>query len=296
METKPIFEAPPARGLVPSEPSCVVSPALVVDLDGTLLKTDLLLESLLVLVKHKPLCIFLLPIRLLKGKAYLKRQIALRVELDVNVLPYRAELLNYLDMQRRAGRYIVLATASDSRLARQVADHLKIFDLVFASDGSTNLAGNAKRDRLVSAFGAQRFDYAGNGRRDLPVWQSARKAILVNGNPRLRDRLARSAQVDWLFEQPKRGLLDLVRPLRFRHWLKNVCCLCRCWPPDVCLKPNFWRRRSWRLSRSDVVRLRATSSTICSILPLTAIIPKSGCGLLPQATCRSLTALRWFRS
>jgi 4-hydroxybenzoate polyprenyltransferase len=222
LETKPIFEAPPARGLAPLEPSCVVSPALVVDLDGTLLKTDLLLESLLVLVKHKPLCIFLLPIWLLKGKVYLKRQIALRVELEVSVLPYRAELLNYLDMQRRAGRYIVLATASDSRLARQIADHLKIFDLVFASDGSTNLAGNAKRERLVSAFGAQRFDYVGNGRADLPVWRAARKAILVNGNPRLRDRLARSTQVDWLFEQPKRGLLDLVRPLRFRHWLKNV--------------------------------------------------------------------------
>jgi len=179
-------------------------------------------ESLLVLLKEKPLCIFLLPIWLLKGKAYLKKQIALRVELDVSVLPYRTELLDYLKTQRHAGRCIALATASDSSLARQVADHLKIFDLVFASDGVTNLAGEAKRDRLVSIFGTQAFDYVGNDRRDLPVWSSARKAIVIDGGPLLRSRLARAPHVEWLIEQPRISLIDLLRPLRLRHWLKNI--------------------------------------------------------------------------
>ena len=168
MEVNSTLDVFPTREAVTArEP--IAAPVLVVDLDGTVLKTDLLLESLLVLLKQKPLCIFLLPVWLLKGKAYLKQQIARRVELDISVLPYRTEFLDYLKAQRDQGRSIVLATAADRHYARQVADHLKIFDLVLASDGITNLKGKSKRDRLVSIFGEKAFDYAANDRR---IWRS----------------------------------------------------------------------------------------------------------------------------
>lgn len=219
-EVKPIFEEALARERAPAPASIAVP--LVVDLDGTLLKTDLLLESLLVLLKQKPLCVFLLPIWLLKGKAYLKEQIARRVELDVSVLPYRNEFVDYLEAQRDAGRSIVLATATDIHLARQVADHLKLFDLVFASDGITNLAGESKRAQLVSIFGVNGFDYAGNEGADLPVWSSARKAIVINPGRLLRTRVARVATIDKTFASPKRDWRDYVEPLRLRHWLKNL--------------------------------------------------------------------------
>ncbi len=220
METTPSFDVP-APGVTALEAQAA-HPAMVVDLDGTLLKTDLLLESLLALLKQRPLCMFLLPVWLLKGKAYFKQQVARRVELDVSILPYRYEVVDYLERERRTGRCIVLATGCDLRLARQVADHLKIFELVFASDGVTNLAGESKRDRLVSVFGARGFDYAGNSGEDLPVWAAARKAVVVEPGPLLRPRVGRLASVDRVFEHPRRRLLDLARSLRFRHWLKNV--------------------------------------------------------------------------
>jgi 4-hydroxybenzoate polyprenyltransferase/phosphoserine phosphatase len=221
MGTKPIFDAQPASERIPAEKS-IAAPALVADLDGTVLKTDLLLESLLALLKQKPLCLFLLPVWLLKGKAYLKQQIARRVELDVTVLPYRSEFLDYLKAQRDEGRCLVLATAADMQLARQVADHLKIFDLVFASDGVTNLAGESKRDRLVSVFGEKAFDYAGNNRHDLAVWSSARKAIVVNPGPFVSVRVARVAQVDWVFPEQRRSFVEYLKPFRLRHWFKNL--------------------------------------------------------------------------
>jgi len=221
VETKPIFEAPPARELSTAELPVSI-PALVADLDGTVLKTDLLPESLLALLKQKPLCVFLLPIWLLKGRAYFKQEIARRVELDASILPYRTEVLDYLERERLRGRRIVLATGSDIRLARQVADHLKIFDRVLASDGVTNLAGVEKRDRLVSIFGEQAFDYVANAGRDLAVWSVARKAILVDPSPLLRARVTRVAKVERIFTHPRRSLVELVKPLRFRHWLKNV--------------------------------------------------------------------------
>ena len=208
--------------LVSSEEQSVRSPALVVDLDGTLVKTDLLLESVLALLKRRPLYLFILPVWLLRGRAYLKQQVARRVSLDVRVLPYRDDLLNYLKTQHAAGRTIALATAGDIQTAQQVADHLKVFDLVFASDGMTNLSGESKRARLVSEFGEKGFDYAGNERRDLAVWSSARKAILVNPARLVRSRIARVAQVDRVFENRRSGLGDRLAPLRPQHWLKNI--------------------------------------------------------------------------
>jgi len=213
-----VAEARPASAAKESVPS----PALVVDLDGTLVKTDLLLEAVLVLLKQKPWYAFCLPLWLIKGKAYFKQQIARRVSLDVGVLPYREEVLDYLKEQRAQGRRLVLATGGDMRIAGLVADHLGLFDEVLASDGEINLSGASKRDRLVKEFGEKHFDYAGNGRHDLAVWACARKAILVNPSPRVRSRAAKVAQVECVFEDPEKGQAGYLKPLRLQHWLKNI--------------------------------------------------------------------------
>jgi 4-hydroxybenzoate polyprenyltransferase len=101
-----------------------------------------------------------------------------------------------------------------------VADHLKLFDSVFASDGITNLSGASKRNRLVNEFGEKGFDYAGNHRHDRAVWASARKAIVVS--PSSRTGVARAPRVDCVFEDRRRGLVDHLKPLRPQHWLKNI--------------------------------------------------------------------------
>jgi 4-hydroxybenzoate polyprenyltransferase len=200
----------------------ITSPALVVELDGTFMKTNLLLESLLALLQQKPQYVFVLALWFLRGRAYLKQQIARRVLLDVSVLPYRKEFLHYLETQRAEGRSIVLATANDERIACQVADHLKLFDLILASDGTTNLSGESRRDRLVSEFGEKGFDYASNDQRDVVVWSSARKAIVVNLNPPVVSRVAKVAQVERVFEDRKKRPVQYLEALRPRHWLKNL--------------------------------------------------------------------------
>jgi 4-hydroxybenzoate polyprenyltransferase len=200
----------------------IVLPPLVVDLDGTLVKTDLLLESLLALLKQEPSCLLMLPVWLTRGRAYLKQQIARRVALDASTLHYRRELLKYIREQRALGRTIVLATAADARYAQQVADHLKLFDLVIASDGTTNLSGETKRERLVSEFGDKGFDYAGNHRNDLLVWSSARRAIIVDAGPLVHSAAQRIVEVDGVFERRHRDWADYLRPLRPEHWLKNL--------------------------------------------------------------------------
>jgi len=198
------------------------SPPLVVDLDGTLIKTDTLAESFFGLIRQNPLYLFLLPFWLLRGKAFLKQQISQRVILDVSLLPYHHELLDYLKLQHAQGRQLVLATASDERIAKQVADYLQIFDRVLASNGTINLSGQNKQNCLVTEFGENYFDYAGNSRRDLAVWPSARKAILVNPARGLSRRAAAVTEIEQVFRSPKRRLRLCLQALRLHQWLKNL--------------------------------------------------------------------------
>lgn len=221
----------PGRPLAPiaAEPAqefVTTDAPLVVDLDGTLVKTDLLAESVLGLARKQPWLLFLLPVWMLRGRASLKRQVARRTSLDVKTLPWRISFIEYLARQRALGRYLVLATGSDMQFASQTAEHLQLFDEVLASDGKANLTGATKRDLLVSRFGERGFDYAadggGMGRRDLAVWASARRAILVNPAPSISKAAARVSDIDKVFTEPRPALTDRLRALRPKHWLKNL--------------------------------------------------------------------------
>jgi len=196
---------------------------LCVDLDGTLIKTDLLWESLLALLKQNPLSLFLLPLWLFKGKAHLKHEIARRVTLDVSTLPYAQDLVEFLSNERRAGRELVLATASHVSFARDVASHLGLFEeRVFGSDASINLKGERKVALLVERYGARRFAYAGNSTADLPVWAEANEAIVVNASAGLVSRARSLTTVSHVFSEPVKWLKQVAKALRVHQWAKNV--------------------------------------------------------------------------
>ena len=136
---------------------------LVVDLDGTLVRTDLLLEGLVGLMRRNPLLFFLVPFWLWRGgPAALKRAVAQRVALDARSLPYDEDLLTYLRRQKQLGKEIVLATAADRLYADAVATHLGLFKNIIASDGILNVRGQAKADAIRDYLGAERFVYVGN--------------------------------------------------------------------------------------------------------------------------------------
>ncbi len=195
---------------------------LVIDLDGTLIKTDSLIESFLALIRQNPLYAFVVPLWLLRGRAYLKQQISRRVTLDVSLLPYHQELLAYLRVQRDQGRRLVLATGADEKIARGVADYLRLFETILASNGAINLSAQRKRDRLVREFGEKGFDYAGNDWRDLVVWSSAHKAIVVSSSRSLPSTAARAAGIERVFMGREKWLKPYMKALRLHQWLKNL--------------------------------------------------------------------------
>ncbi|MGM9482614.1 UbiA family prenyltransferase [Roseateles sp. NT4] len=199
-------------------------PPLVVDLDGTLVQTDLLHETTLLLARRDPLALAALPLWLARGKAWTKQRIAERVVPDFAGLPYPPELLAWLREQRASGRRLVLCTAADQRIADGVAAHLGLFDEVMASDGLINLSGEAKAARLVQRFGEAGFDYAGNSRDDLPVWRRARDVVIVSASPAVASaaRDQNAGRTTHEFPAPGASLGVWLRALRLHQWLKNL--------------------------------------------------------------------------
>ena len=198
-----------------------VAVPLCVDLDGTLLRSDLLLESALALFARNPLTVFAMLAWLLRGKAYLKQQIARRVVLDVASLPYNHDVLAWVREQQLL-RHVVLCSASDGNLAEAVAAHVGGFRAVMASDGIRNLSGRNKAQALVALYGDRGFDYAGNAAVDLLVWKHARAAIVVASGSRLARAAAAVSKVDRRFGLPRASLRLWVKALRIHQWIKNT--------------------------------------------------------------------------
>lgn len=197
-------------------------PPLVVDLDGTLLRSDLLLESGLAFVRSQPARAFAPLLWLASGKAYLKERLALAYEFDAESMPYDPQVIALIQQARTQGRQIILATASHVLCAERVAAHLKLFDRVMATSGKSNLSAHAKRDRLLSEFGEGGFDYVGNSRDDLPVWAAARRAYVVNPEPGVESKARALGNVETVIASNGSFTKLWARALRWHQWLKNL--------------------------------------------------------------------------
>jgi phosphoserine phosphatase len=193
---------------------------LVVDLDGTLTRTDTLAEGLLRLVREQPLALLRAIFTFRQGRAAFKAWIASLTALDPSSLPLNPELVAWLREQAARGRPLILATASDRQVAQAIADRVGLFTEVLASDGQRNLKGPAKAVVLVEHFSHGGFDYVGDSRADLPVWAAARHAIIVGG-PKLVQAADQVATVQRVFAPPPR-LPALWRALRPHQWAKNL--------------------------------------------------------------------------
>lgn len=190
---------------------------LCVDLDGTLVATDTLWESILILLRTNPFMIFLLPFWLFKGKAYFKHKIAQRVVLPVDILPYREAVIQLLHDEKNKGRQLILATAAHISVAQAVAEYTQLFSEVIASDEKVNLKGIEKRNRLLQRFGVEQFDYMGDSTADLPIFAAAHTSYLVNPSAKLRKQYALNhiiavTSVSW------KVWLKALRP---HQWVKN---------------------------------------------------------------------------
>jgi 4-hydroxybenzoate polyprenyltransferase/phosphoserine phosphatase len=194
---------------------------LCVDLDGTLLRTDMLAEGLVGLLAsgrlHHAVAAYASG-----GRAGLKLRVAELTEVDPAILPYNQPLLDYLAEQAASGRRLILATAADSAVANAIADYLGVFDEVLSSNAGRNLKGAAKATALAERFGDHGFDYAGNDANDLEVWRHARQIIVVNAPDRVREAAQGLGTVAAVFDDRVAKPRAILRAMRPHQWAKNL--------------------------------------------------------------------------
>lgn len=200
----------------------LLNPPLVVDLDGTLLRSDMLLETGMAFVRSHPTKL-LQPLRwLLKGKASLKEGLARGAQVDVSTLPYDPTVIDVINAERLSGRSVVLATATHCSLAERIAEHLQLFDLVLATDTDRNLSAERKRDALVELYGEGGFDYMGNSQDDLPIWKVSRKAYVVNPERGVELKARAMGNVEQVIVSNRASYKDWLKALRLHQWMKNA--------------------------------------------------------------------------
>ena len=194
---------------------------LVLDLDGTLIRSDLLYESMAAYLSTNPLRIFMLFLWLLKGRTVLKRNLAKRVTLDIDTLPVNKEIVTYAEQAKAEGREVYLATATDELFAIQFLKRFSFFSGLVASDGTTNLKGEAKAQILTEMF-PQGFIYAGDSFADLAVWRQSSGAILVGTSRSVERQVRKLGEPRKVFGREKQSLALYAKSFRLHQWAKNT--------------------------------------------------------------------------
>jgi len=211
-----------AGPLLAGEPVLRAGVVLCVDLDGTLVKSDTLLDTVLVVARQKPMDLVHIPGWIAQGRAAFKRHLTRLVALDVEYLPYNRPLLEYLRQQYGEWREIYLATAADRELAERIAAHLGIFADVLASDGAKNLAGGNKLAAFRARFG-ENFCYIGNARPDVELLAACVSPMVANPDRALRAGMKRAGTVAVArFEDRGPVLRSWLKAIRLHQWAKNM--------------------------------------------------------------------------
>lgn len=195
---------------------------LVVDLDGTLIRSDMLFESFWAAFARRWTVPFQSALALGRGRAALKELLSRLGPVEAASLPYNEAVIAYVRAWREGGGRTALVTATDRALAEDIAAHLGLFDEVHGSDGSVNLKGGRKAEFLVTRFGPGGFDYIGDAEADLPVWAQSGKAIVVASTPELGDRVKAGGREVERIEGVERRLKPYLKEIRPHQWMKNL--------------------------------------------------------------------------
>lgn len=203
-----------------SSNSTNVERVLFVDLDDSLIATDIMVETIVAILKKSPWKLIALLGWLFRGKVYFKHQLVKHALPDFSTIPVHQSVLDFLIEEKRNGREIVLATASVAELANPMAERFGMFDSVICTTDNVNIGGAYKLDLMRKYAGSRAFDYIGDRAVDIPIWRECATAIAVNPSSSLRAKYGSAFGKE--FYEKQTTLKSYLRSLRVHQWVKNV--------------------------------------------------------------------------
>lgn len=196
--------------------------ALVVDLDHSLIQTDLLHEGLVRLLRDRPLSALALPFKALQGRSRLKAWVVsqMATELDAESLPYNKSVLDKIREYQKHGCEVILASASHQNWVSKVAEYVGI-SRALGSDETVNLKGLNKLRKIKETLGNQQFAYIGDSMADIPIWRESQLAILVSPSGPLKEIAKSFSRVEFI-EGQQSSIRIWLKQLRVHQWVKNL--------------------------------------------------------------------------
>ncbi len=231
--------------------------ALFVDMDGTLVATDLLWEAYFSALRHEPTALFLDPLWLLRGKVAFKERVAARHAPDPSLLPYRDEVLAYLRERKAQGARLILATASPRRWAEGVARHLGLFDEILCTEKTCNLKGRRKLEAIEAycrSHGIARWGYVGDSGADLPIWKQAHEVDVVAPSSRTLARVRSTREPTRVFGRRPSRVTAVLKAVRPHQWVKNT----------LLFVPLFLAREYQDLDKTITAALAFAAFSLCA--------------------------------
>jgi len=195
---------------------------LIVDLDGTLVKTDLLVEMFLLALGNNFFSGIFSLFTLRKGRAAFKRKLVNETTLDITALPYNQNVIDYIEERRSRGYKTMLVTASDQLIADKIGQHVQLFDEIHGSNGQVNLKGEKKAQFLIEKIGKQNFAYIGDSAADFAVWEHSNKIITVNVSSKIKRKADNKFKKVEHLDSSQSKLKNLVKLIRPHQWVKNL--------------------------------------------------------------------------
>ena len=154
---------------------------LFVDLDGTLIKEDLSNLAFINFLKKHPLrLMFYLLGCLIKGRPYLKEKISKNYIIPIIELTFNKSAIEYIRDVKNRHRVVYLISGSHQVLVDQIDKHLKLFFESFGTRDNFNMVGRNKVKFINEKLKIIEFDYFGNSKKDLPIWNYTKRIIYTN--------------------------------------------------------------------------------------------------------------------
>lgn len=163
-----------------------------------------------------------IPFWLAKGKANLKAELDKRLDLDIEKLPYRQDVIAYLKEEKNSGAKLVLVTATIQHVAEKIAAHLNIFDEVHGSNRSNNLLGSKKLELMNQLYGKKNFIYVGDSNKDEIIFENSAGAITVGISPGKVEKIASTSNVIRSFFVSGSKFQNFIKQIRVYQWVKNL--------------------------------------------------------------------------
>ncbi len=194
---------------------------IFVDLDETLIKTDIFWELLIYFIKQHPLKLYLLPVWLLRGRSVLKAELTNHVAIDVTVLPYNQQIINFLKKEKKKGRKLILASASPKKVVKKIAKYLNLFSDVIASDKKHNIKSRKKLEAIQEYNKNKPFGYIGDCGADVPIWKAANNVYVVTRWKLFAKKMKQQFRDAVVFLE-KTSIVTTLKALRPHQWIKNT--------------------------------------------------------------------------